>query len=456
MKDHAEADKSNGLQNADSRKGRDAPELPSRRKVLIGGATAGAALILGASPRIFAAAPGVTKEIRIGYISPRSGPLGLFGESDPYTLSIIRKAVAKGLTIHGETYRVTILDRDSESSPSHASQLASDLITKEHIHLMLASSTPEVVNPVSDVCEGAGVPSIGTDCPLESFFFGRGGRLGEASPFKWTFDMSFGAAQNADCFIGQWPHVKTNKKIAVMYPNDADGNGFRAYLTPIFEKNGYTVIDPGAYADGATDYSSQIALFKREKCEIFNGVGLPPDIDTFWRQAAQLHFLQNLRIAEMTKAGFFTSQIVPLGPLGIGISAPTAWSPAFPYKSRLTGQTSQEMGDGYEKATGRIWSCQQGQCVSLFEVAVHVLKNAKDPLSNAAIRNVIPKVDLITTVGRVNFKKGPYPNTATTNLLGTQYFKAPEGSRFKLERLVVDNTQDPNVPIQHKPVPYRI
>lgn len=435
----------------------DAPASPSRRRVLVGGALAGATLMLGRTSAFAAESAKAlagAKEIRIGFIDPRSGPLGLFGRSDPYTLSVVRKALAGGLVVNGETYRVTILDLDSQSSPARASQLAGELINKQHIHLMLTTSTPETVNPVSDACEAAGVPSIGTDCPLESFFFGRGGRIGKPSPFKWSFDMSFGVKQFADGYIGQWPKVETNKRVAVMYPNDADGNGFRQNLIPVLEKAGYKVIDPGAYTDGMSDFSSQIALFKREKCEIFNEIGLPPDIDAFWRQAAQLHFLENLKIAQMTKSGFFMSEIEPLGELGYNICALTAWSPVFPYKSPLTGATSRAMADGYEQATKRHWDNQQGQLMSLFEVAVHALKSARNPLDRAAIREAIPDIDLVTTVGRVNFKTGPYPNTAATNMLGAQYVRAPNGSRFPMERVIVDNTEDRNVPVERAPVPY--
>lgn len=422
----------------------------ARRRVVVGGAAAfaGAALMLG-SRGLRAASP--SKEIRLGWISPRSGPLGLFNESDSYMLPLIRKVLAQGLDIRGERFKITILDRDSQSSPARASQLAQELINKHDVHLMLTTSTPETVNPVSDACEAAGVPSIATDCPLESFYFGRGGEKGH---FRWAFDMSFGINQFADGYIAQWPLIKTNNKVAVMYPNDADGNGFRAQLIPILEKHGYKVIDPGAYTNGTTDFSAQIALFNREQCEIFNEVGIPNDIQTFWRQAAQQNLLRRLKIAQMTKSGFFTSQIEALGELGYNISALTAWSPVFPYKSPLTGETSLELASGYEKATNRIWDNQQGQTLALFEVGIYVLKGAKDPLNRAAIRDVIPTVDTITTVGRVNFKTGPYPNTAVTNMLGAQYVKAPAGSKFRLDRVIVDNAEDRNVPVQRKPVPY--
>ncbi|HEX7324377.1 MAG TPA: ABC transporter substrate-binding protein [Rhodanobacteraceae bacterium] len=434
----------------------DAPLSPSRRKVLLGGAVAaGAAVLLGSSPRLFAATAGA-REIRVGFISPRSGDLGAFDSSDSYMLPLVRKALAKGLEIGGETYRVTILDRDSQSSPSRASQLAKELIDRHGINLMLTTSTPETVNPVSDACEAAGVPSIATDCPLESFYFGRGGKPGQPSPFKWSFDFSFGIAQFVDGYLAQWPLLKTNKKVAVMYPNDADGSAFRTHLAPVLEKHGYKVIDPGAYADGTTDFSSQIALFNRENCQIFNEVGLPPDIQAFWRQSAQLHFLDKLVIAQFTKSGSFYNQIAALGALGHNVCAETFWAPVFPYKSPLTGGTSQELADGYEKATGHIWAEQQGATLALFEVGMAVLKAAKNPTNRAAIRDVIPTLDMITTLGRVNFKAGPYPNTATTPMIGAQWVKTPPGSKFALDWVTIDNAEDRNVPVQRKPVAYRM
>ena len=71
-----------------------------------------------------------------------------------------------------------------------------------------------------------------------------------------------------------------------MYPNDADGNAIRGALAPLLEKAGYTIVDPGAYQDGTTDFTSQIAMFKQKNCQIFNTFPIPPDFTTFWRQAA--------------------------------------------------------------------------------------------------------------------------------------------------------------------------
>lgn len=120
-----------------------------------------------------------------------------------------------------------------------------------------------------------------------------------------------------------------------------------------------------------SDFSSQIALFRREKCEILNEIGLPPDIDAFWRQAAQPHFLDDRKIAQMTTSGFFMSEIEPLGELGHNVCALRAWSRVSPYQSPPTEGTSRTLADCYEQATGRPWDNQQGQLMLLFEVAIH-------------------------------------------------------------------------------------
>ena len=39
--------------------------------------------------------------IKIGFVSPRTGPLGGFGEGDPYVLGLARKALADGLASGG-------------------------------------------------------------------------------------------------------------------------------------------------------------------------------------------------------------------------------------------------------------------------------------------------------------------------------------------------------------------
>ncbi len=416
-------------------------------------AGAGTLAFAGSVTTAFAQAADV---IKIGFVSPRTGPLGGFGEGDPYVLGLARKALANGLTSGSKKYKIEIIDKDSQSDPARASQLAKSLINSDNIDLMLATSTPEVVNPVADACEAAGVPCVSTVLPWESWYFGRGAKPGQPSPFKWTYHFSFGVAQFAQAYISEWTKAPftTNKKVGVMFPNDADGNALREHESPLFEKAGFTVFDPGGYEDGTTDYSTQIAKYKAAGVQIFTGVPLPPDFATFWRQAAQLGLAKQIKIQSIAKTGLFPSQMEALGSLGYNVASLAYWHPTFPYKSPLTGSTSQELADGYEKSSRRQWNQQLGATQSLLDVGTDLLKTTANAKDKADVIKTLSHLKVTTAVGVVEWGKFVIPNVCTTPLIGAQWVKAKPGSKYKLDLVIVDNADDPNVPIGAKLQPY--
>ncbi len=430
------------------------PRGVSRRDfVKTAAAGAGGIAFAGRISTAFAQAADV---IKIGFVSPRTGPLGGFGEGDPYVLGLARKALANGLTSGGKKYKVEIIDQDSQSDPARASQLAKTLITGDNVDLMLTTSTPEVVNPVADACEAAGVPCVSTVLPWESWYFGRGGKPNAPSPFKWTYHFSFGVAEFAKAYISEWSKAPfpTNKKVGVMFPNDADGNALREHMIPLFEKAGFTVFDPGGYEDGTADYSTQIGKYKAAGVQIFTGVPIPPDFATFWRQAAQQGLAKTIKIQSIAKTGLFPSQMEALGTLAYNIASLCYWHPTFPYKSPLTGGTSQELADGYEKSAGKQWNQQLGATQSLLDVGSDLLKTTANPKDKADVIKTLSHLKTTTSVGVVEFGKFPIPNVWPTPLIGAQWIKAKPGSKYKLDLVIVDNADDPNVPIGAKLQPY--
>ena len=291
----------------------------------------------------------------------------------------MRKALAPGLKVGDKTFAVEILDRDTQSDPSRAGQLAKTLINSDKIDMMLCVSTPETINPVADACEAAGVPCLSTVMPWEAWYFGRGAKPGAPSPFKWTYHFGFGGGEFYKTYVSQWSLLPTNKKVGVLYPNDADGNAIRANLAPALAKAGFTIVDPGPYEDGTTDYSAQIAKFKAERCEIFNTFPIPPDFAAFWRQAAQQGYTKMVKIAQIAKTGLFPSQIEALGSLGSNLASAAYWHKAFPYKSPLTGVGGEELAQGYEKASGKQWTQQLGATLSVFDAGFDALEASGDP-----------------------------------------------------------------------------
>ena len=420
----------------------------NRRHFIAGTAAAGLALSAG-SRMAFAQ----DAALKVGFISPRTGPLGGFGQTDGYVLELARKTLEGGIEIGGKKYAVEILDRDTQSDPSRAGQLAKDLINNDGVDLMLAVSTPETINPVSDACEAAGVPCLSTVMPWEAWYFGRGAKPNEPSPFKWTYHFGFGVGEFFKTYVSQWNLIQTNKKVGVMYPNDADGNAIRANLAPLLAKEGFTIVDPGAYETGTTDYSSQIALFKSEGIEIFNTFPIPPDFAAFWRQAAQQGLTKQIKICQTAKTGLFPSDVEALGDLGTNISSAAYWHKAFPYKSSLTGISGTDLADGYEASSGKQWTQQLGASLSLIDAGFDALKASSDPKSKDAVAKSLATLKTTTIAGAVDFTAGPVPNVASGPIIGTQWVKS-SGGKFKFDYVVTEHATDPNVPVEAKLLPY--
>src|ERR1700741_1313539 len=105
----------------------------SRRSVVKGGAMAFAApALLGPG-----AARGQARVIKIGHVSPRTGPLAGFGEADNFIVEQVRGLLKKGLSIGGRDYQVQIVTKDSQSTGSRAAGGASELILSDKVDLLV-------------------------------------------------------------------------------------------------------------------------------------------------------------------------------------------------------------------------------------------------------------------------------------------------------------------------------
>src|ERR1700741_2379892 len=192
----------------------------SRRTLVMSGLGAGAA------PAVLRVVPAhaQSRAIKIGHVSPRTGPLAGFGEADAFILDQVRGILAKGLENGGQTYQVEIVSKDSQSSGTRASEVASELILRDKVDLIVASATPDTTNPVADQAEVNEVPCITTNCPWQPYFFGRNGDPKKG--FTWTYHFFWGLEDVIAAFLVLWEGQPTNKVIGGLFPNDADGNSW--------------------------------------------------------------------------------------------------------------------------------------------------------------------------------------------------------------------------------------
>lgn len=406
------------------------------RRTFIHAATASAAVI--GLPRLALAAD----TLKIGYVSPQTGPLAPFGEADKWVVEQMKAAFKDGLMVGGRRHNVQIVLKDSQSNPNRAGEVASDLILKDKVALMLVSSTPETTNPVADACELNEIPCISTVTPWQPWFFGRKGD--PAKGFAWTYHIFWGLEDVIANYTNGWKSVSTNKQVGGLFPNDGDGNAWGdkalGFPKPLADM-GFTLTDPGRFQNGTQDFGAQIAAFKAANVEIVTGVVIPPDAKTFLTQARQQGFKP--KVITLGKALLFPGAIEALGDLGEGLSTEVWWSPSHPFNSSLTKQSAKQLAEAYETGTKKQWTQPVGFAHALFEVAANALLHAKSA-SAADVRDAVAATNLATVVGPVKFGgQGPFKNVSKTPLVLGQWGK---GTKYKYELTIVNDQVVPSIP----------
>jgi branched-chain amino acid transport system substrate-binding protein len=397
---------------------------------------------------------GTSKEIKIGWIHPLTGSLAGFGYPDNW---VTQQAMASsqyknGIKIGGSTYTVTIKSYDTQSSVTTAGTLAKQAIQQDNVDLLFASSTPETVNAVASEAETLGTPLICSNIPWESWYINLGGNPQKPTlKPKWTVMYFLGAEHLALCFIPMWNRIGAkygnNHKVAAAFPNDADGNAFRAVFPQVLKPAGYTLDLSSAYADGLTNYTSMISKFKGNDDDFFTNVPLPPDFATMWTQSLQQGFKPKL--ATVAKVLLFPTDAYAMGSKVYNIATDAWWVPELPWHSSLNGQTCPELATAFTSA-GLGQPNQNISNYTLFEIAYAALTAVDNPHDKAALAAALFQVKLPEALAgpidytSTNAKTNPAPGVAITPPVGIQWQK---GTKYPLEAKVVDNTLQPDAKI---------
>lgn len=413
----------------------------TRRKLLKSGAATGLAL---ATPGLFAPAIAQGAKIRIGYVSPQSGPLAGFAESDAYNIESFMASEA------GANFEVIV--KDSQSDPNRAAAVAKELIVDDEVNLMLVASTPETTNPVATTCEAEGMPVISTIAPWQPWFIGQQGNPGDPAswqPFNFAFHYFWGLEDIIAVFLNMWNQLETNKQVGGLFPNDGDGNAWgdpNLGVGPGFAAQGYALTDPGRYQNLNDDFTAQINAFKAAACDIVTGVVIPPDFTTFRNQSLQ----QGYRPKAITvgKAILFPQSVEALGEAGHNLSSEVWWSATHPFASSLTGQSAAELAADFTARTSRPWTQPIGFVHSLFEVAANVMGRVSDVTDADAVAAAVAATDMDTMVGKVAWNGAGLPpfaaaNVCKTPLVGGQWRRTEDGT---FDLVVVDNQTAPAIP----------
>jgi branched-chain amino acid transport system substrate-binding protein len=406
--------------------------------VALGGGLAGVAGCSSGLKQTSGSSAGSGGTIKVGFVSPETGQLSVFTQSNGYVLGQVRSALAKGVTIGGKKYSVEIISGDSQSSSARAAAVASQMVQQDQVDLLIGTATPETVIPVSSQAEASGVPCILTICPWEQWYYQSNGA---ANTFKYSYMYFLGTQEETNLFASAWQAASTNHVVGGLWPDDVDGAGFQKYVTKKAGDLGWKVVPSGGYTDGLSDYASIIAKFKGAGVEILHAVPIPPDFITFWRQAHQSGFTP--KIASISKALLFPSAAAALGSLVTNVMSPLWWTPSFPYASSLDGTTASAFAASYKTNTGNDWTQPMGFNYAVFEIAVAALKASGDPKDAKAVAHALSKLKGRAITGHYDFSAGPVPHVSQVPELLAQW--RPQSGGYDL--VVINNSLLPAVPV---------
>lgn len=417
----------------------------SRRTLLRAGAAgvgaAGVAGLLTACGGLKGPAVSTNDTLKIGFVSPQTGALASFASADNFVVDRIQSLLSKGIKTGKGKRQIKIVVKDTQSDPNRATQVTQQLITQDNVDLIVASGTPDTSNPVADAAEAAGIPNVTTIVPWEAWFNGRGGKDGVG--FEYSTMFFFGMKEFGECFFPMWEKIEpSNKHVAALWPDDTDANAFREAFGPLITKAGYNVIDGGKYNDGATDFTAQINRFKASGADLFTCAPIPPDFQTYWKQAAQQGFRPKL--ATVAKVMLFPSEAEALGDLSKNIATDFWWSPSHPHTSSLESTTAKQLADAYAQSTGKQWNQALGSVYSLFEIAVEAFKGASDPRDRKDVASQLHKLNYQGMSGSLDFAAGPQPGIAIQHPVGGQW---RPGTDFPWDVTIVDNSANSAVPV---------
>jgi len=421
----------------------------TRRTFLKTGSVVGLAAASGVSGvRVARAQP---RTIKIGYIGAQSGIGANFGEATPWTVERVRAAVKDGLKIGGKSYAVELVIKDNQSDPNRSAVVSSELVLRDKCDLVLCFGGDPAA-AMGELADTRGVPTISTMVPWTGWKFSRGAtpeNLVEKS-FPYTFHFFWGAAEVVTNFLAMWNSVHTNKVVGTFYIDSPTGRAFANPKTGLpggMARHGYREVPGGFFKMATDDFTNQVSAFKNAGAEIVSGLVLPSHWATFWNQAAQAGYRP--RVCTMAAAFLFASAVTSLGPRGDGMSTEVWWTPNFPYKSSITGQSARELATEWENTTGKQWTQPLGYAHAIWEVGLAALASSGDPNDKEAVRHAIANLSVDTIVGPVRLKDTPIKNVSVTSMAAGQWRKTKSG-RFPYELLIVYNATAPQIPVEAK------
>ena len=280
------------------------------------------------------------RAIKLGYVSPQTGPLAAFAEADNF---IIDEFPARPSAMPALNFEVIV--KDSQSNPNRAAEVAKELIVDDEVNLMLVASTPETTNPVADDLRGRrrcpasrpwrrGSPGSSASRAIRATRQ-RGSRSTTPIHFFWGLEDVIAV------FTNMWGQLETNKNVGGLFPNDGDGNAWGdpdVGFPPVLAKSRLHAHRSGPLPEPDRRFLGADQRLQGGQCRDHHRRDDPAGLHHVLDPGASQQGFKP-KAASIGKAILFPQAVEALGNTGHNLSSEVWWSPSHPFKSSLTGVT---------------------------------------------------------------------------------------------------------------------
>jgi branched-chain amino acid transport system substrate-binding protein len=328
--------------------------------------------------------------IIIGADLPITGVQNGFGAyADWAYKNAVNVVNAQGGILIGKTrHQVKLIILDDQSDPNIAASNMTTLITHDNAVALLGSMSPQLVNPGDVVAERAGIPIVGAANPEQVFT--------SVEKWKWAWDIFFSLTADAkitfQTLTGE--HVATNKKIAILYVNDAGGQGQDATWQQDAKQNGYKVVLNTSFPATLTNFSSMVEAAKTSGAQILMTVAETPQSISIRREMVTGGYTPKVLVMEQGGEPYIFAQ--QAGSLANGVLVAGYWAPSFPYPGAAA------LAAKYTKQTGNPWSQHLADETAAAQVLLGAISKAGST-SPSAINAAIAKTNLTDQAGHIKF-----------------------------------------------------
>ncbi len=334
----------------------------------------------GSTPAGSGAAAGDDGVIKIGYVSPVTGPLSHFSVGMDNTIKNVEaKMNETGYDIGGKHYTIEIVKGDSESDPVKAAEVATKLVQSDGCDILLGEWTPDTMNPVSEAAEKLKVPCIVDGGPDISWT--------AAGPYDYSFACAMRYEKQVTEYFEAFEKMNTNKKIGLVLDSSMDGVGMLDLVKAKAEEYGYEIVNPDASElaqEGATDFTAIVQKIQAAGADIMLASLLGYQLSGLWANVDSLGYQPKFVI--LSKGMHFSSDVLTLTNAagectGTYTCIETQWTREYPFTSSLLGKTAEELSADFEENVGEAPDVTIGWDYVFFDLIDQALKTTKSTSS---------------------------------------------------------------------------